>query len=101
MTKRHRLRTRHHNRRLAAVDAGTTDMNTILSFLTGPSGKTSSMRVMSFGVVFLVMSTWAWVSIRKEALQPMDPEHMALVLGAMGIKAAQMKMEGPKGKSNE
>jgi len=76
-------------------------MNTILSFLAGPSGKTSSMRVMSVGVVFLVMLTWAWVSIRKEAMQPMDPEHMALVLGAMGIKAAQMKIEGQKGKANE
>lgn len=101
VTKRHRHRTMRHNRRLAAVDAGTTDMNTLLSFLAGPSGKTSSMRVMSFGVVFLVMTTWAWVSIRKEALQPMDPEHMALVLGAMGIKAVQMKMEGPKGKKDE
>lgn len=59
------------------------------------------MRVMSFGVVFLVMTTWAWVSIRKEALQPMDADLVALVLGAMGIKAAQMKMEGPKGKANE
>lgn len=59
------------------------------------------MRVMAFGVVFLVMTTWSWVSVRKESLQPMDPEHMTLVLGAMGIKAAQMKMEGPKGKKNE
>lgn len=78
-----------------------TDVGTFLQFLSGPSGKTSSMRVMSVGVVFLVMLTWAWVSIRKEALQPIDPEHMAIVLGAMGIKAAQMKMEGQKGKKDE
>lgn len=98
---RHPKQMNHHNRRREAADAGTTDMNTLLGFLAGPSGKTSSMRVMSFGVVFLVMTTWAWVSVRKEALQPMDPEHMAIVLGAMGIKAAQMKMEGQKGKKDE
>jgi|GEM_PF-5842419 len=76
-------------------------MTALLSFLKGPSGKTSSMRVMAFGVVFMVMTTWSWVSVRKEALQPMDPELMALVLGAMGIQTAQKKIEGPKGKKDE
>jgi len=76
-------------------------MGGLFSFLTGPSGKTSSMRVMAFGVVSLTMLTWAWVSIRKEALQPMDPELMALVLGAMGIQTAQKRIEGKKGKTDE
>jgi len=76
-------------------------MGSLVSFLAGPSGKTSSMRVMAVGVVFLTMTTWAWVSVRKEALQPMDPEQMALVLGAMGIKAAQSQIEGKKGKKDE
>ncbi|TXH54207.1 MAG: hypothetical protein E6Q97_11475 [Desulfurellales bacterium] len=76
-------------------------MGRVFSFLVGPSGKTSSMRVMASGVVFLVMTTWAWVSIRKEVLQPMDPEHMALVLGAMGIQTAHKKLEDPKGKKDE
>lgn len=76
-------------------------MGGLFSFLAGPSGKTSSMRVMAFGVVSLVMLTWAWVSVRKEALQPMDPELMALVLGAMGIQTAQKKIEGQKGKTDE
>lgn len=76
-------------------------MGGLFSFLTGPSGKTSSMRVMAFGVVSLTMLTWAWVSIRKEALQPMDPELMALVLGAMGIQTAQKRIERQKGKTDE
>lgn len=76
-------------------------MGGLFSFLAGPSGKTSSMRVMAFGVVSMVMLTWAWVSVRKEALQPMDPELMALVLGAMGIQTAQKKLEGAKGKADE
>lgn len=76
-------------------------MGSLVAFLAGPSGKTSSMRVMAFGVVSLTMLTWAWVSIRKEALQPMDPEQMALVLGAMGIQTAQKKIEGQKGKKDE
>jgi len=76
-------------------------MGGLVSFLAGPSGKTSSMRVMAFGVVSMVMLTWAWVSIRKEMLQPMDPELMALVLGAMGIQTAQKKIEGQKGKTDE
>ena len=76
-------------------------MGGLFSFLTGPSGKTSSMRVMAFGVVSLTMLTWAWVSIRKEALQPMDPELMALVLGAMGIQTAQKRIDRQKGKTDE
>lgn len=76
-------------------------MGSLVAFLAGPSGKTSSMRVMAFGVVSLTMLTWAWVSIRKEALQPMDPELMALVLGAMGIQTAQKRIEGQKGKKDE
>lgn len=68
-------------------------MGTLLQFLSGPSGKTSSMRVMSCFVVVVVVGTWAWVSIRKEALQPMDPEQMGLVLGVLGFKVYQHKAE--------
>jgi hypothetical protein len=40
------------------------------------------------------MGTWSWVSISKKELQPMDPELSLMVLGSLGIKAAQRASEG-------
>lgn len=76
-------------------------MGPLLSFLAGPSGKGSSMRVLTCVVVCAIVGTWAWVSVRKETLQPMDPEHTALVLGALGIKAYQRKSETTKQKPDD
>ena len=99
---RHRRRMKRRSPRPEADGVGTTEpMIALLSFLRGPSGKTSSMRVMSFYVVFLVMTTWAWISIRKQELQPMSPELMGAVLVTMGIQVAHKTVEAPKGKANE
>lgn len=59
------------------------------------------MRVMSFYVVFLVMTTWAWISVLKQELQPMSPELMGAVLLTLGIQVAHKTVEAPKGKKDE
>lgn len=68
-------------------------MGSLLTVLAGPSGKQSTMRAASLFTVVVVIGTWSWVSIRKQSLQPIDPEHAALVLGVLGIKAYQRKTE--------
>lgn len=68
-------------------------MNQLLTFLSGPSGKASSMRVNSTVVVFAVMLTWCWVSIRKSELQPIGEVPAALVLGVCGIQVAHKHAE--------
>lgn len=72
----------------------------LLSFLSGPSGKTSHMRVMSTFIVVAIVGTWSWVSVRKQALQPLDPEHAGLVVAALGIKAYQRTTEAKESKEN-
>lgn len=69
-------------------------MPAILSFLAGPSGKSSTMRVLTCVVVCAVMGTWSWISVSNGAMQKMDPEIALMVLGSLGIKAAQRATEG-------
>jgi len=57
-------------------------------------GNQSAMRGMTCGIVSIVVLTWAYVSIIKQELQPLDVEQVTLVLGALGAKAWQ------KGKEN-
>ena len=68
-------------------------MNQLLTFLNGPTGKLSSMRVNSTIVVVAVMFTWCWVSIKKSDLQPIGEIPAALVLGVCGIQVAHKHAE--------
>lgn len=74
-------------------------MNSIMSVLSGPSGKTSSMRVATLLCVVVILGTWCSVSIQKKELQPLSIEQTAIVLGAMGIKAAQRGNEAKEEKN--
>lgn len=76
-------------------------MNTLLSFLSGPSGKTSAMRVMSCAVVFMVMGTWSAISIKKGELQPLDETLMGVVIAVMVGQNIHKKFELTKDKSAE
>lgn len=65
----------------------------LLSFLAGPSGKTSHMRVMTSFVVVSLMGTWTAVSLKKWELQPMDIEFSTTLLGVLGIGTYQRHIE--------
>jgi len=65
----------------------------LFTMFDGPSGKVSSMRVGTTGIAFMVTGTWAMLSITKGELQPWTPEMVGLVVGCLGMKAAQRKLE--------
>ena len=72
-----------------------TPVNPILSMLSedGTAQSVSTMRVCSVLVVCAVLGAWAWVSISRAELQPLSTEQVAMVLGALGIKAWQRGKE--------
>jgi hypothetical protein len=57
------------------------------------SGKVSNTRVITMFVCVCVIGTWALVSIEKLELQELSAEQVAMVLGAMGLKAWQRGKE--------
>lgn len=59
------------------------------------NGRPSSTRALSAFVVLALVGTWTSVSWRKNELQKMDPEHVALVVGVLGVKVWQ------RGKEND
>jgi len=56
-------------------------------------GAPSSTRIITAFVVLAVVGTWALISLEKKALQPLSPEQVLLVLGAMGFKVLQRGRE--------
>lgn len=73
----------------------------LLSFVSGPTGKLSSMRVNSTLVVWVIMFTWGWVSVKKVELQQLGEVPAALILGVCGIQVAHKHAESkPKGGEN-
>ena len=71
-------------------------MNPILNLLSGPSGKPSTMRGVTWFVAIVVVGTWSWVSMSKLELQPISSEQLALVLGPIAAKAWQRGKESDK-----
>lgn len=72
----------------------------LLSFVSGPTGKLSSMRVNSTLVVWVIMFTWGWVSVKKVELQQLGEVPAALILGVCGIQVAHKHAES-KSKGGE
>jgi hypothetical protein len=68
-------------------------MINLASMFLGPTGKGSMNRVLVAVVVLSIMSTWTLVSIKKVEMQPMSPEQIAIVLGALGIQVAHKAQE--------
>ena len=65
----------------------------IYDTVTGPSGKTSTIRMAALWICGIVMSVWAYISISKLEMQPISDEVLILVLGSLGAKVAQMVQE--------
>ncbi len=70
-------------------------MKFLTETLSGNDGSPSTMRVLTSLIVLGVIGAWATVSIQKHELQTLSPEHVAIVLGALGLKAWQRGKEEP------
>ena len=57
------------------------------------SGTQSMMRLMVMIVVFAITGVWAYLSCVKQAMQPIDVDKVVLILGSLGLKAIQKKIE--------
>lgn len=69
-------------------------MKFLTQMFSEPGGKPSSKRALAGLVCVCVVGCWAYVSVRKVELQPLSPEHVALVGVALGLKAWQRGKEG-------
>lgn len=59
-----------------------------------PNGNVSATRVGFIGILVAFFGTWAYLSIHKGEMQPIDMEQLMMVLGAFGFKVAQRTTEG-------
>ncbi len=56
-------------------------------------GQCSTIRVLSFFVVFVIMTTWSIVSLVTGKIQPMGYDNALIVASVVGAKVAQKKLE--------
>lgn len=70
----------------------------IVNFLQGMSGKNSMMRVCTFVVVIGIMGIWAAHNIvamkHGQGWVTMGVQELGLLVGCLGLKAAQRLVEG-------
>ncbi len=66
------------------------------SFLKDDDGNASSMRVMSFATVMILMVTWAYVCISTGTLVSFGKEELGLLMIAFGAKGYQKGQEVTK-----
>lgn len=66
------------------------------SFLKDGKGEASTMRVMSFSTVMILMGTWAYVCISTGQLVSFGKEELGLLMIAFGAKGYQKGQEVKK-----
>ena len=54
-----------------------------------PNGKTSSIRILTFMVVFIIMIVWAYISMKSETMISIDPGLIGVIGTLIGGKAVQ------------
>jgi len=72
-----------------------------MEFLKDNNGQMSSMRVMSFMIVSLVMIAWCAVCWKQGELIPMPSDQLMLIGLALGGKTAQKYIEKPVTKEDK
>lgn len=72
-------------------------MNKILEIIQDGDGNASSTRVAMLLATLLVVCTWTTVSIKRNELQPLSAEHVAVVLGSTALKVMQTRNEVKSG----
>ena len=70
-----------------------------LQMFDDPDGKLSSIRVLTFMVVLIVMLVWAYISMKAGAMVMIDPGLIGVIGTLVGGKTVQSFAENRK--SNE
>lgn len=60
------------------------------------NGKTSSIRILTFMVVFIIMVVWAYISMKSETMISIDPGLIGVIGTLIGGKAIQSFAENGK-----
>jgi len=68
-------------------------MNFFARALAEADGNPSTMRIATLLIVCAILAGWLYVTIKTAVLQPLAPEHVAMVLGTLGIKGWQRGKE--------
>ena len=63
------------------------------TFLHGPSGKQSHSRVISTFVVVLILGVWAFVSVEKKELQPIESGPQLIAMSALAAALGSKYVE--------
>lgn len=69
-------------------------MNFFARVLAESDGNPSTMRFATVLIALTIMAGWLYVTVKTATLQPLTTEQVAMVLGALGIKAWQRGKEG-------
>ena len=67
----------------------------LLSFLSGPSGKTSSIRVNAFLALAVTLGLAVYCTVQDKRLPELSPEWVALLLGPLGLQVWHKGKEMP------
>jgi len=67
----------------------------IKTLLAGTSGDPSTMRVAVLLILVAVLFNWTYLTIHTGTAQPLDWQEVSLIVGTLGVKAAQLAFEKP------
>ena len=76
-------------------------MSKLLRFFKDKAGNLSSMRLMMVGIIALVMSVWAYLSITSQALVEIPAGVVSVVLAAITGKVVQTSFGEPQETQSE
>lgn len=72
-------------------------MNILLSglknLISEDNGNPSSMRILAFIVILIVLGNWTYFNITHNTIASFDWEEISIILGVLGIKGYQKSKE--------
>jgi len=72
-------------------------MNMVLSgiknMISEDNGNPSSMRILAFLVILIVMGNWTYFNITHNTISSFDWQEISMILGVLGIKGYQKSKE--------
>lgn len=68
-------------------------LTSILSVFKDSAGNPSSMRILVFMVVAVVLFNWTWLNLKSGQFTPIPWENVALVIGSLFAKSSQKSVE--------
>lgn len=71
-------------------------MNWITKLVADGTSEPSTMRIAVLLIIGAVLAQWLYLTFHTGTAQKLDWEQVGLILGTLGAKAAQSKIETPK-----